>query len=608
MTDIIQLLPDHVANQIAAGEVVQRPASVVKELLENAIDAGADTVQLILKDAGRTLVQVIDNGQGMSQGDARLCFERHATSKIAQAEDLFRLQTKGFRGEALASIASVAQVELKTRRAEDELGTLVRIDASKIEESSPCQCSIGSSFSVKNLFYNIPARRQFLKTDVVETRHVMDEFQRVALAHPDVAMSMHHNGSEVYHLTRGTLRQRMVALFGAKYDERLVPVDEQTDLVQISGFIGKPEFARKTRGEQFFFVNHRFIRHSYLHHAVTAALEGLIPEGSFPLYALFLEVDPAQLDVNIHPTKTEVKFTEERAIYSILRSAVKRSLGQFQVAPTLDFETENAFQITLPPKDRPVPMPGITINPNYNPFATQGTTKSAMSPGQSSFIKHAGDSWKDLYEVIRNPQPVSPPEQILTNREEDDKQEVRRAPVFQVGKSYIVTSIRSGMMVIDQQRAHQRILFEHFLRIEGGHGCQQLLFPQTLHLSASDHAMIVSSQDILQQMGFDVEDFGGQEVVVRGVPAEGKQQDPEELLNDVLHQLRSDLDPGESQEHRLAAGLAAASSIKRGQILQQEEMHTLIDQLFACEVPNYSPRGKKAVVTFTPEEFTTKFM
>ncbi len=605
MSNIIQLLPDHVANQIAAGEVVQRPASVVKELLENAIDSGADSIQLIIKDAGRKLVQVIDNGRGMSQGDARMCFERHATSKIAEADDLFRLQTNGFRGEALASIASVAHVELKTRQPEDELGTHILIEGSNVLSCEPCQTAVGSSFSVKNLFYNIPARRQFLKSDVVETKHVMDEFQRVAMAHPEVAMSMYHNGGETYHLARGTSRQRVVALFGTKYDERLVPVDEDTDLVQVKGFVGKPEFARKTRGEQFFFVNNRYIKHPYLHHAVVKSLEGLIPDGSFPMYILFLQVDPAQLDVNIHPTKTEVKFTEERAIYSILRSAVRKSLGQFQVAPTLDFEQENAFNITLPPKDVAVSVPNITVNPHYNPFSTP-TQKSAMGPQHSSFQKERNTgSWQDLYEVMKQPAPA--PSLHVDETRIDERSDNGNTPMFQVGKAYIVTSIRSGMLVIDQQFAHERILFEHFLSNTGGHGCQQLLFPQTIHLSVSDHALIQSSEELLQKMGFDVEDFGGQEVVVRGIPSESKEKDPEVLLDQIVRQLREDLDPGEGQETKLASSLATASAIKRGQILQKEEMQEIIDRLFACEVPYYSPRGKKAIVTFTPEELTSKF-
>lgn len=606
MSDIIQLLPDHVANQIAAGEVVQRPASVVKELLENAIDSGADTVQLIVKDAGRTLVQVIDNGKGMSQSDARMCFERHATSKIAEADDLFKLKTKGFRGEALASIASVAHVELKTRQAESEIGTQVVIEGSNVLSCEPCQTAIGSSFSVKNLFYNIPARRQFLKSDVVETKHIMDEFLRVAMAHPEVALSMYHNGGETYHLAKGTSRQRVVALFGSKYDERLVPVDEDTDLVQVRGFVGKPEFARKTRGDQFFFVNNRFIKHPYLHHAVVKALDGLISEGSFPMYILFLQVDPAQLDVNIHPTKTEVKFTEERAIYSILRSAVKKSLGQFQVAPTLDFEQENAFNITLPPRDAVIQVPNVTINPNYNPFSAP-VQKSALGPQHSSFQKERSTgSWQELYEIMRQPEPTQGLHPLETNSIGVDI-ESRNAPMFQIGKAFIVTPIRSGMMVIDQQLAHERILFEHFLSSKGGHGCQQLLFPQTIHLSITDHALIQSMESILQGMGFDVEDFGGQEVVVRGIPSESKEQDPEVLLSEIIRQLKDDLDPGEGQETSLAASLACASAIKRGQVLQREEMQEIVDRLFACEVPNYSPRGKRAIVTFTPEELTLKF-
>jgi len=402
MPDIIQLLPDFVANQIAAGEVIQRPASVVKELLENAVDAGASSIQVILKDSGRTLIQIIDDGKGMTMPDARMCFERHATSKISSADDLWKIKTKGFRGEALASIASVAQVELKSRQEGSDLGTCVKIEGSTVSECEPCQTAIGTSFAVRNLFYNVPARRQFLKSDSVENKHVMDEFQRLALAHPEVAMSMHHNNNEVYHLPKGSYRQRTVGIFGQKYDERLVPVEEETDLVKVTGFIGKPEFARKTRGEQFFFVNDRFIKHHYLHHAVTGALDGLLQDSQYPFYLIYLEVNPSMVDVNIHPTKTEVKFREERAIYSILKSAIRKSLGQFQVAPTLDFEQESSLNIAPFDGKSPVSIPQITVNPHYNPFE-QSERKEPTRAKTSGAIERSrgGGDWKEMYKILR---------------------------------------------------------------------------------------------------------------------------------------------------------------------------------------------------------------
>lgn len=614
MPDIIQLLPDFVANQIAAGEVIQRPASVVKELLENAIDAGANSIQLILKDSGRTLIQIIDDGSGMSMPDARMCFERHATSKISSADDLWKIKTKGFRGEALASIASVAQVELKTRQASSDLGTCVKIEGSTVTECEPCQASVGTSFAVRNLFYNVPARRQFLKTDSVENKHVMDEFQRVALAHPNVAMSMHHNNNEVYHLPKGSFRQRAVGIFGPKYDERLVPVEEETDLVKVTGFIGKPEFARKTRGEQFFFVNDRFIKHHYLHHAVTGALEGLLQDSQYPFYLIYLEVDPSMVDVNIHPTKTEVKFREERAIYSILKSAIRKSLGQFQVAPTLDFEQESSLNIAPFDGKSPVSIPQITVNPHYNPF-DQVTRKEPSRSKTSGAIERSrgGGDWKEMYEIMRDEE-VKPEELEFST---SDKQALplqqgnnEQAVVFQVGKRFIASPIKSGMMLIDQQRAHERILYEDFLAKGTDHhgSSQQLLFPFTLSLTPADHALLVEESIALQQMGFDIEDFGGNDLVVRGLPADCRQQNPQKLVDSILEQLHNGEASAEHPErHLLALGLAKGSSIGKGQVLQTAEMRDLIDRLFACEVPYYGPAGKNAIVTLTPEELSGKF-
>src|SRR5476651_137953 len=403
MSDIIQLLPDAVANQIAAGEVVQRPASAVKELVENAIDAGADKIQLILKDAGKALIQVIDNGCGMSVTDARMCFERHATSKIRQADDLFAIRTMGFRGEAMASIAAIAQVELKTRRHDDELGTSILIEGSEVIKQEPCQCEAGTSISIKNLFYNTPARRNFLKGNPVETRHIIDELQRIALANPNVFFTMHHDGQEVYHLPAAPLKQRIIHLLGNNYNQRLVPVEEDTTIINLRGFVGKPEFARKTRGEQFFFVNHRFIRDAYLNHAVLTAFEELLPDDTYPLYVLFIDIDPSKIDINVHPTKTEIKYQDEKAIYAIIRAAVKRSLGRYNITPSLDFDQENSIEhlITAKPFEQIV-APVIAFNPDFNPFTDKKTDR------EIPFLRNTGDrsspipkNWDTLYEIAK---------------------------------------------------------------------------------------------------------------------------------------------------------------------------------------------------------------
>src|ERR1051326_2451951 len=430
MPDIIRLLPDSVANQIAAGEVIQRPASAVKELMENAVDAEATTIKLIVRDAGKTLLQVTDNGKGMSETDARLCFERHATSKIEKADDLFNIRTKGFRGEALASIAAIAQVELKTRLRGEQLGTQVIIEGSEVKSQEPCACSEGTSFSIKNLFYNVPARRNFLKSDPVEFRHIIEEFQRVALPHPEISFSLHHNGQEVFHLPAATFRQRISGVFGNNYNERLVPVEEETSIVKVGGFIGKPQFARKTRGEQFFFLNNRFIKSAYLNHAVQMAFEELLPADSFPSYFLLLEVQPNTIDVNIHPTKTEVKFEDEKFIYSILRSAVKRALGKYNISPTLDFEKETAFDINPLPKNASVKIPTITVNPDYNPFEIKNKIPSSREIYSSRF------SEKKFPENEMN---VPKEEQQHFNNELTQAGNIEKRPVFQLHAKYIIT-------------------------------------------------------------------------------------------------------------------------------------------------------------------------
>ncbi len=617
MPDIIRLLPDSVANQIAAGEVVQRPASAVKELMENAVDAEATIVKLIVKDAGRTLIQVVDDGKGMSETDARLSFERHATSKIKSADDLFNLHTMGFRGEALASIAAIAQVELKTKRAEDEIGTSIEIDGSVFKSQEPCAIQTGTSLSIKNLFFNVPARRNFLKSDAVEFRHIVEEFERVAFAHPHIAFSLTHNGSEVFNLTRGNLRQRIIALYGNPYNQRLVPVDESTDIVGITGFIGKPEFAKRTRGEQFFFLNKRFIKSPYLHHAVQAAFEQLLPHDSFATYFLFLDVDPKTIDVNIHPTKTEVKFEDERAVYAILRSSIKRALGQYNVSPTIDFNQEMSMDIPYSKNGPPV-QPGIHVNPNYNPFATNSPNTAPGNYSPKAFPQKENSNWQEMFTAhIKNEK--LPPAELIPGMEEaqqtlqsdlesaDGKNTIT---IWQLHERYILTPIKSGILVIDQQRAHERILFEKYLRaLElNSANVQQLLFPETLEFSPADSAIITSLLEDFNSLGFDLRSFGNNTFVLHGIPAGTEEKNCVQLLEGVLETYKlNDQELHLLPQENIARALARQASVKAGRSLSVLEMQALADELFGCETPGYAPDGKPAFINFPIEELDKRF-
>ncbi|MFC5285089.1 DNA mismatch repair endonuclease MutL [Pedobacter alpinus] len=617
MSDIIKLLPDAVANQIAAGEVVQRPASAVKELLENAIDAGADKIQLIIKDAGKALIQVIDNGCGMSATDARMCFERHATSKINKAEDLFAIRTMGFRGEAMASIAAISQVELKTRKHEDELGSLLQIEASTVTHQEHCATAAGTSIAVKNLFYNIPARRNFLKSNPVELRHIIDEFQRVSLAHPEIYFTLHHDGQEVYHLPAVQLKQRIVHLLGNNYNERLVPLDEETSIIQVKGFIGKPSFAKKTRGDQFFFVNNRFIKDGYLNHAVTIAYEQLLPEDCFPLYVLFIEIDPAKIDINVHPTKTEIKYQDEKAIYAIIRSAVKRSLGRYNITPTLDFNQETAFEGMLTQKPlEEISAPSVNFNPSFNPFHDgKAATKELPFLRNMSESKSIPSNWNTLYEISekrtfeQNSFELNHEKNIATG---DDKLEnLSSRQVFQLHQRYIITQIKSGFMLVDQQAAHERILYERFLvQLEQNKGLsQQSLFPQTVTLNTTDFALANELLPYFQALGFDIRDFGKNTLVIEGVPADlPENNDLATMLEELIEGFKNNhtvlkLD----KRDNLARTLAKNSAIKAGTTLETEEMNNLIDQLFACSMPNASLNGKQIIVKITLEELFERF-
>ncbi len=616
MLDIIQLLPDAVANQIAAGEVVQRPASAVKELVENAIDAGADKIQLILKEAGKSLIQVIDNGCGMSLTDARMCFERHATSKIRKADDLFAIRTMGFRGEAMASIAAIAQVKLKTRRHEDELGTCILIEGSEVMSQQACAASAGTSICVKNLFYNTPARRNFLKSNPVEMRHILDEFQRMALANPQVFFTLHHDGQEVYHLPPVTLKQRIVHLLGNNYNQRLVPVEEDTTIIKLRGFVGKPEFARKTRGEQFFFVNSRFIRDAYLNHAVMTAYEELLPDDSFPLYVLFIDIDPAKIDINVHPTKTEIKYQDEKALYAIIRSAVKRSLGRYNITPSLDFDQEAGIErmITPKPLDQIVP-PGITFNPDFNPFAT-----SAAAKREIPFMRDVAEqrrpavpqNWDALYEITQkqpDQQQELHPEQLLAVNEEQVSKSSERQ-LFQIHNRFILSQIKSGFMLISQQAAHERILYERFLQQLQNHSglSQQSLFPQTVTLNGSDFELLRELLPDIRALGFDIREFGRNTVVVEGIPADLNPAGEHALLENLLEGFKNNMAILKlDKRDNLARTLARNAAIRAGTKLSLEEMNQLIDQLFACHMPNLALNGKPVISTLTLTELADRF-
>ncbi|MGZ3750320.1 MAG: DNA mismatch repair endonuclease MutL [Mucilaginibacter sp.] len=617
MPDIIQLLPDSVANQIAAGEVVQRPASAVKELVENAIDAGADKIQLILKDAGKSLIQVIDNGCGMSLTDARMCFERHATSKIRKAEDLFAIRTMGFRGEAMASIAAIAQVELKTRRHEDELGTCILIEGSEILSQQACSANAGTSISVKNLFYNTPARRNFLKSNPVEFRHIVDEFQRIALANPTVFFTLHHDGQEVFHLPASVLKQRIVHLFGSNYNQRLVPVEEDTSIIKLRGYVGKPEFARKTRGEQFFFVNNRFIRDAYLNHAVLTAFEELLPDESYPLYVLFIEIDPSKIDINVHPTKTEIKYQDEKSIYAIIRSAVKRSLGRYNITPSLDFDQENSIEhlITSKPLEQIV-QPTIAFNPDFNPF----TPEVKKADREIPFLRSTGDyqrtaipqNWDTLYEIskreVSEQQEMHAEKTIPVQEQEVSKSSERQ--LFQIHNRFILSQIKSGFMLINQQSAHERILYERFLhQLETHSGTsQQSLFPQSVTLQSSDFELLKELLPDIRALGFDIREFGRNTVVVEGIPADLINVAEHALLEHLLEGFKNNLSILKlDKRDNLARSLARNGAIKTGTRLSLEEMNLLIDQLFACQMPNLALNGKPVISTFTLNELAERF-
>ncbi|MCU0362022.1 MAG: DNA mismatch repair endonuclease MutL [Bacteroidales bacterium] len=601
MTDLIRLLPDSVANQIAAGEVIQRPASVVKELVENSVDAGAGEISVLIRDSGKTLIQVADNGSGMSETDARLSFERHATSKITTAQDLFAITTKGFRGEALASIAAVAMVELKTRRASDETGTLIVISGSKTEVQEPCSCPVGSVFSVKNLFFNIPARRKFLKSDNTEIRHIINEFQKIALAHPDVRFTLTHNNTEIYNLPPANLRQRIIGVFGKQINNELITVSTDTTLIKIGGFIGKPENARRTYGEQFFFVNRRFMKHPYFHKAVAEAYQNILPAEAIPSYFIFMEADPASIDINIHPTKTEIKFEDERAIWQILMASVREALGKFNIVPSLDFENEALIDIPVRTNTGLIPgPPSIELNAGYDPFRNEHSAGNRQDPAER-FERENTENWERLYNAFEKEN--ENPEGLRGFNENERR-------LLQVKNKYIVAPVKSGLMLIDQKRAHERVLYEKFIASAGSNEpvSQADIFPVTVKMDPADYLLLEEIDDYLRVLGFVLRFAGDYTVIISGRPADSINEDPVEMLEILLEEYKkSESDPGRALIEKVAAGMAGASAIPYGKPLSRSEMENLFDMLFSCSAPNYSPGGKPVISIITLEEVDKRF-
>lgn len=605
--DIIRLLPDNIANQIAAGEVIQRPASAVKELLENAIDSGATHIKLIVKQAGKALIQVIDNGCGMSETDARMCFEKHATSKIRAAEDLFNIRTMGFRGEALASIAAIAQVELKTRPHEDQLGTCIDIEGMKITRQEPCQTPEGTSIAIKNLFFNIPARRNFLKSDAVELKNIIEEFQRVGLAHPKIGFQLFNNDHEMYHLRPGNLKQRITQLFGDNYAERIVPVEEKSYALHVFGFIGKPEFSKKTRGEQYIFVNNRFIKSSYLNHAVTAAFDQMMPKENFPFYVLFLDIDPAKIDVNVHPAKHEIKFEDERLVYTFVNLGAKHALGAYSVSPSLDFDQEHHLNANGTFEQQPRTWLEITQHAMQNKEAKKFAPPSNFQPlseREQNNVQH----WEKAYDTgVKTYQSKS-----SFDSEEHNETEILKeafAPV-QLHRRYIISQIKSGFILIDQQAAHERILFERYLKLleKKKHDSQRQLFPQNLELNAADAQLLKEILPEINNLGFDIQEFGKNSFVIHGFPADILQGDEKKILEELIEQFKMNAGINKlNKRDNLAKSIAVSSAIKAGRVLSATEMRTLIDELFACESPYHAPNGKLTIVTFPNEELEKKF-
>ncbi len=609
MADVIQLLPDSIANQIAAGEVVQRPASVVKELLENSVDAGAKNINLIVTDGGKTLIQVIDDGTGMSETDARLCFERHATSKIHDASDLFNIRTMGFRGEALASIAAVAEVELRTRRVVDEVGTEVCILGSEVQRQQPIACPTGTQIAVKNLFYNVPARRKFLKSDSVELKHIISEFQRIALAFPEIAFSLSHNGNELYRLQPSGLKQRIVGLFGKSINQHLVDLSTKTSVVTIGGYVGKPEGAKKTAGEQFFFVNGRFMKNPFLHKAVMNAYNRLLPPDTYPAYFIYFDIDPQTIDVNIHPTKTEIKFEDERMIWQILHAVVRESLGKFAIVPPIDFESAPGFDIPYLPKNAPVTFPSIDVDPTYNPFDNEKPASSGFQAHRSNMESATG--WEKLFdELPAEPNPIQTHIETFESMGMQGPAPENIVRFYQLKGRFILTNVKSGLMIIDQKRAHERILYEQYLAgmetsVNMG---QRELYPQTIELSPADFELMMSNAQELSKLGMEISNPNHNTISINSMPVSSTVTDPARLVENLLAIMHENQAlPFDDARHRIALSLAKASAIGYNKTLSQFEMQETVDKLFACREPNLTPDNKKIIVIIDVAEIEKRF-
>ena len=604
MTDIIQLLPENIANQIAAGEVIQRPGSAVKELLENAVDAGADEIKLIISEAGKSLVQVIDNGKGMSETDARMAFERHATSKIKNIDDLFRIKTMGFRGEALASIAAVAQVELKTRREEDTSGTYIEIENSTVKLQEPIAFNKGTSIAMKNLFFNVPARRNFLKSNTAELKHIVDEFIRVAMAFPEIFFSLQSNGQEVFHLEKGSFKQRLVQILGNNYNSKLVSVQEHTDYLNINGFVGKPETAKKTRGDQYLFVNNRFIKSAYLNHAVMNAFSEMIPKDSFPTYALFIDLDPSQLDINVHPTKQEIKFEDEKIVYAFVQSAVKHALAQFSITPTLDFDLDPSIQ-QLDAVSKPV------SDEQKSSVASSSLYQTFTQKNQAHFIERKNDlkHWKDFYEDSPSSSPKSN-QTVNSDMPALHKDYEQEQPLMQLNQTYIVVQRNNGFILIHQQNAHERILYEKYAHAVEGKpiATQQSLFPATIELSSSDAIMLQDLLSDLKELGYQIEPFGQFTFVVQGTPADVPNGNEKSAIEKLLEQYKHfSNDIKFSKREKLLRSLSLQNATKAGVVLSNKEMQGIAQELFSCEISNTTPNGKPTYMTFNKEEMDKLF-
>jgi DNA mismatch repair protein MutL len=612
LADIIQLLPDNIANQIAAGEVIQRPASAVKELLENAVDANATDIKLFVQDAGKALIQVTDNGKGMSETDARMCFERHATSKIKNINDLFSITTMGFRGEALASIAAVAQVALKTKRATDELGTYLEVENSIVTKQEPCAHPEGTSFAMKNLFFNVPARRNFLKSNTAELKHIIDEFVRVAMAFPEVAFSLTNNNQPVYALERGSLKQRLIQILGNSYNAKLVSVQQQTDYLNIYGFVGKPETAKKTRGDQYFFVNNRFIKSAYLNHAVNTAFADLLPKDSYPMYCLFIDLDPAQIDVNVHPTKQEIKFEDDKIVYAFVNSAIKHALAQFSVAPSLDFELDPTIQnldaVSKPFTNTPNQQARNTIL--YADFATNGKANFITPTQHNATSKNEYTSFKS---ILNNPNSYVQPQQ--NNNPVQSQIAANTAPpaftvVGQLHNSYIIVSHSQGYWLVQQQNAHERVLYEKFAQAftHKPMASQQSLFPATLNFSPQDAVLITELLPDLNQLGFIIEHFGNHTFIIKGTPADVLQGNEMQAIENLLEQYKHfSMELKYTQREKLMRTLALQQAIKSNTPLTQPEMQQLIQNLFNCQTPNATPNGKPTYAAYNLQQLSSLF-